>query len=56
MSPVQTAIQETIGGPPTSRLPYPRPDAVFAPPKDALLEIVVDWQMPADEERANARN
>jgi hypothetical protein len=33
------------------RLPrYAPVDALFAMPKDAAMEIVVDWQLPSDTE------
>ncbi len=52
MTPVQAAIRERIGG---GTIPVPAfsPDTVLAPAKGAFLEIVVDWQMPGDDERGN---
>ncbi|MDQ4068616.1 MAG: hypothetical protein M3203_03945 [Actinomycetota bacterium] len=53
MSPVQTAIPDTNGrraGPTPSYLSL---DVFLAPARDAFMEIVVDWQMPADRDHSS---
>ena len=46
MTPVQTAIREQSG----RVRPYSAADALLAPLKDVLREIVVDWQLPTDQD------
>ncbi len=46
MTPVQTAMREQSG----RARPYPPADLLLAPPKDVLREIVVDWQLPTDQD------
>ncbi len=47
MAPIQTATREQGG----AIRPYPPADRLLAPPKDdTWREIVVDWQLPSDNE------
>ncbi len=49
MSPVQMAIREQQSRVrPVPGRPYPPADVLLVPPKEAALEIVVDWQLPSD--------
>lgn len=50
MSPVSTAIRDPFGDLTVPRpVPYPAADQLLQLSK----EIVVDWQMPSDQERKN---